>query len=108
MKTWQRAQADVTVPEEWKKTVLSKIFEQYLPSRIYNVDETALFYHATPEGSLTFAKAQLIVSKKAMDCMTLLCCTNMSEDDKHPLLIGKSKKLLLQGKLMSTNSRFIR
>ena len=51
-------------------------------------------YSATPDGSLTFAKAQLIGSKKAMDCMTVLCCANLFKDDKCLLLkIRKSKKL---------------
>ena len=75
-----------------------------MPSRIYNADKTVLVYCATPDESLTFAKAQLIGSKNAMDCMTVLCCANMSGDDKCPLLnIGKSKNLTVLRELMLMN-----
>ena len=76
-----------------EKTTVPKIFEDYLPGRIYNANKTVLFYHATSDGSLTLANTLLIGSKKAMDCMTVLCCANLSGDDKRPLLImEKSKK----------------
>ena len=34
-----------------KKTTLPNVIEEYLSSRIYNADETAMFYHAVPDGS---------------------------------------------------------
>ena len=81
----------------WKLTSGSIVFPQllreYKPDDIYNADETGLYYRATPDGSLCYAYQQLSGSKKAMDRVTILCCANMSGNDKVKLLvIGKSKK----------------
>lgn len=49
---------------------------------------------ANPDGSLCYAYEQLSGSKKSMDCITVLCCINITGKDKVKLLmIGKSKKL---------------
>jgi hypothetical protein len=42
-------------------------------------------------GSLSYKNA-LFGSKKAVDCVTVLCCSSMSQTDKHMLVIGKRAK----------------
>jgi hypothetical protein len=60
---------------------------------IYSVDEAGLFYRDTPDGSLSYKHATRSGSKKAMDCVRTLCCSNMSENDKwNVLVIGKRAK----------------
>lgn len=74
-------------------SILPELLLEYNPANIYNTDETGLYYHATPDGSLCYAYEQLSGSKKAMDCITVLWCANMSGSNKCKLLvIGKSKK----------------
>jgi hypothetical protein len=47
----------------------------------------------TPDGSLCYKHVKLLASKKAMNRITVLCCSNMSGTDKKKLLvIGKSAK----------------
>ena len=42
---------------------------------------------------VTLTYEQLCGSKKALDCVTVLCCVNMTGKDKAKLvMIGKSKK----------------
>ncbi|KFM74814.1 Copia protein, partial [Stegodyphus mimosarum] len=60
---------------------------------IYNADETGLYYHVTADSSLSYKHIALSGSKKAMDSITILCCSNMSGTDKRKLLvIGKGTK----------------
>ena len=79
--------------EKWMSIVFPQLLREYKPNDIYNADETRLYYRATPDGSLCYAYQQLSGSMKAMDRVTILCCANMSGNDKVKLLvIGKSKK----------------
>ena len=79
--------------ETWMSIVFPQLLREYKPDDIYNADETGLYYRATPDGSLIYVYQQLSGSKKGMDRVTILCCANMSGNDKVKLLvIGKSKK----------------
>ena len=70
------------------------MLQKFRPEDSYNADETGLFYRATPNGSLVYQYEELSGSKKAMDCVTVLCCSNMLKPDKRKLLvIRKSVKL---------------
>jgi hypothetical protein len=71
-----------------------ELLKKYCADDIYSVDETGLFYRAMPDGSLCYKHVKLLGSKKAVDRITVLCCSNMSGTDKKKLLvIGKSAKL---------------
>lgn len=88
----EKADADAVSAEKFKEE-FQDLVKGYDPKDIYNADETGLFYRATPNGSLTFKKENLIGSKTAMDRVTLLVCSNMDGSDKVPLLaIGKSAR----------------
>ena len=89
----EKESADGAGAEDWKSTKLPEIHEKFQADDIYNADETGLYYRATPDGSLSYSYAALSGSKKAMDRVTVLCCSNMSGTDKRKLVvIGKSAK----------------
>lgn len=70
---------------------LETILRKYSPMNIYNADETALFYKLTPEKTLEFKNVSCQGGKRSKERLTVLVCSNMSGDDKVPLLvIGKS------------------
>ena len=51
------------------------------------------FIIASPDGSICHTKDKLTGSKKAMDRVTVLCCTNILRTDKqNHLVIGNSKR----------------
>ena len=88
----EKASADFASAEQWKLR-LSSLLQKFRSEDIYNADETGLFYRATPNGSLVYKYEALSGSKKAMDRVTVLCCSNMLGTDKRKLLvIGKSVK----------------
>lgn len=84
--------ADTLASENFKSN-FPEITDGWDPENIYNADETGIFFRATPDGSLVFKKDKLFGSKKALDRMTVLLCSNMDGSHKLPLLvIGKSAK----------------
>ena len=89
----EKRSADAVGAEEWMKTtsILPSLMEKFAPEDIYNGDECALFYRATPNGSLCFKKEHLTGSKKAMDRVSLFVCSNLTGSNKEKLLvIGRS------------------
>ena len=46
--------------------------------RFYNADETGLYYRATPDGSLCYCHDKLCGSKKEMEKITVLSCSNLT------------------------------
>jgi hypothetical protein len=88
----EKDSADVCA-EEWKSKKVPELLQKFYADDIYSADETGLFYRVTPDGSLCYNHVQLLGSKKVMDRITVLCCSNMSRTDKKKLLvIGKSAK----------------
>ena len=87
----EKGSADIKSTEEWTSTILPGSLEGYWPNEVYNADETGLYYRATPDGSLCYCHKKLSVSKKAMERITVLCCSNLTGSDKYKfLVIGKS------------------
>jgi hypothetical protein len=77
----------------WKSKKAPELLKKFCADDLYSADETGLFYRATPDGSLCCKHVKLLGSKKAMDCITVLCCSNVSGTDKKKLLVtGKSAK----------------
>jgi hypothetical protein len=65
----------------------AKLALEFFADDIYTVDETGLFYHAMPDCSLSYKHATVSGSKKAIDRVTVLCCSNMTGTDKWKLLV---------------------
>jgi hypothetical protein len=49
--------SDAGSAEKWKSTKLPNLLQKFCADDIYNADETGLFYHATPDGSLSYKHA---------------------------------------------------
>ncbi|KAK9703131.1 hypothetical protein QE152_g29476 [Popillia japonica] len=45
----EKASANLESAEDWKLTKLPELLQTYSADNIYNADETALFYGATPD-----------------------------------------------------------
>ena len=87
----EKRSADIKSAEEWTSTILPGLLEEYRPNEVYNADETGLYYRATPDGSLCYCHEKLSGSKKAMERITVPCCSNPTGTEKCKLLvIGKS------------------
>lgn len=74
----EKSSADNVSSEQWRNTKMPALLENFCADDIYNVDETGLYYRATPDGSLCYKHTALSGYKKAMDRITVLCCANMS------------------------------
>ena len=73
----EKGSADIKSAEEWTSTILPGLLEEYRPNEVYNADETGLYYRATPDGSLCYCHEKLSGSKKAMEKIPVLCCSNL-------------------------------
>ena len=85
--------ADAVSTEQWKSTKLPNFFQKFFADNICSADETGLFHHAT---LVSYKHATLYGSKKAMDHVNMLCCSNMSQID--------TRKLWLLGKMLSLDA----
>ena len=91
--SWIEWKYNIKRAEEWASTVLPGLLEEYRPNEVYNADETGLYYRATPDGSFCYCHEKLSGPKKAMERITVLCCSNLTGTDKCKLLvIGKSPR----------------
>jgi hypothetical protein len=68
--------------EQWESTKL--LLQKICADDIYS----ALFYHAMPDNFLNYKHTTLFGSKKAVDCITVLCCSNISGTDKQKLFVS--------------------
>ena len=83
----EKGSTDIKSAEEWTSTILPGLLEEYRPSEVYNADETGLYYRATPDGSLCYCHEKLSGSKKALERITVLWCSNQTGTDKCKLLV---------------------
>jgi hypothetical protein len=89
----EKGSDDAVSAEQWKSTKLPDLLRKFWADGIYDANETGSFYRAMPDGSLCHKPATLFGSKKAMDCETVLRCSNMSGNEKLKLLVtGKKAK----------------
>jgi hypothetical protein len=97
--------ADAVSDEKWKSTKLPNLLQKCCVDDIYNADETGLFYPVMPDRFLSYKHTTLSGSKKAMDCVTVLCCSSMTGTDKwKTLVIGKRAKHWCFREIVSTKT----
>jgi len=78
-----------SLPEE--RTKLRRILGQYTLDRIYNIDETGLFYRMSP--NQTLSTSPVLGQKKDKTRITVLLSTNVIGTDKlTPWVIGNAKR----------------
>lgn len=78
--------------DAWSRR-LSELLKAYSPKDIYNADKTGLFFKLSPDKTLEFKNVSCQGGKCSKECLTILVCTNMTGDNKLPLLvIGKAAR----------------
>ena len=88
----EKQDADIPAAENWLKTSWKTVAETYNPEDIFNTDETALYYRATPDHCMVLKNSSASAGKKLKDRITVLLTCNMTGTIKlKPLVIGKSK-----------------
>jgi hypothetical protein len=73
-----RDSVDTESAEQWKSTKLPNLLQEFCTDNICNDDETSLFCHVKPDGSLSYRHATLSDSQKEMDRVNIFCCSNRS------------------------------
>ncbi len=87
----QAGLVDTDVTENYVNRVLPKLIENYEAKDIFNADETALFYKATPEKTLYYKQLPANHVKTEKERLSMLFCANMDGSEKlKPVLIGKA------------------
>lgn len=88
----EKQDADDVGAESWVTDVLPGIIKDYIPSNIFNVDETGLYWKAIPDGTFSFKTSEVSGAKVSKDRITVVLAANMDGSEKlEPLVIGKSK-----------------
>lgn len=71
---------------------LPSLVEGYAKRDIFNLVETALFYHALPDNTLTIRGEDCRGGRHSSERITVLLCANMEGEFVPPLVIGKSSQ----------------
>ena len=78
----------------WYDEVLPNILQLFQLKHIFNMDEAGLFWKLLPDTTHTFKDRRCVGGKKSKERITILIGSNMSGDEKLPILvIGKFAKL---------------
>jgi len=81
--------SDETI-QRWTTEQLPKILSGWVPSQVYNCDETGLFFKMLPNRTLATKGEDVHGSKKSKERVTLMFCVNADGSDKIKLtMIGK-------------------
>jgi hypothetical protein len=88
----EKDDSDVLGAETWLEQKWPSISARYSPEHIYNLDETALYYRATPDTCMMFKNSEAYGgAKKLKDRLSVLLLCNMTGSVKvKPLVIGKA------------------
>jgi hypothetical protein len=84
----EKDSADAASAEQGKSTKLPNLLQKFCTDNIYNANETGLFYHAFSDSSLSHNHTTLSGSKKSVDPVSVLCCSNMSGTELILLIIS--------------------
>ena len=85
----EKRAADTEGAESWTSQILTSIVEGYEPHNIFNVDESGLFYKATPTGSLVDKGEEHSGIKIRRERLTFLMIVSQSGTEKEIIIIGK-------------------
>lgn len=82
---------DGNVVSEWNKK-LETLCEGYEEKDIYNCDETALFFRALPDKTMTLKGEKCSGGKLNKERLTVMLAVNMIGEFEEPFIIGKAAK----------------
>lgn len=88
----EKLAADEPSASYWITHVLPEFLEQYDEKDIFNADESALFYKASPSGTMAYKGQRPSGMKVNKNRITLLFLCNMDGSEKEVISIGKSKQ----------------
>jgi hypothetical protein len=86
------ADANAEAAEDWIKNELPKIREKYPDSRIYNVDQSCLFWRALPNRTLAFKSDLVAGSGSSKKRITFQLCASVDGKKRRMLIVGNSAK----------------
>nr|XP_054919021.1 tigger transposable element-derived protein 4-like [Dermacentor andersoni] len=89
----ERGAVNEDVANNWKNAQLLEHIAAYDPNDIFKADETALFFKALPDKTVTMKGDPCIGSKRSKERVTILLAANMTGTECWPLVvIGKAQK----------------
>lgn len=89
----ERGEVDEQVVKDWQNVQLKEHVAAYDPNDVFNADETALFFKALPDKTITFKGDPCTGGKRSKERVTVLLAANMTGTERLPLLvIGKALK----------------
>jgi transposase len=86
------ADADAEAAENWIKNELPKIREKYPGSRIYNVDQSCIFWRALPNRTLAYKSDLVAGSGSSKKRVTFQLCASVDGKKRRMLIVGNSAK----------------
>ena len=87
----QAGLVDTTVTENYVHHILPKLIEKYKAKDIFNADETALFFKATPDKTLYYKNLAANHVKVEKERLSLLLCANMDGSEKLKPVLAKQQ-----------------
>lgn len=89
----EKRSSDFSAANHWTAEKVPEILAEYVPSNIFNADETGLYFKGLPDRGHVLASEKAEGCKVPKDRVTILVCANMDGSEKRRLLmIGKSKR----------------
>lgn len=86
----EKGAVDKSVVRDWRSGLSARL-STYEPCNIFNADETALFFKALPDKTITFKGDPCVGGKRSKERVTVLLAANMTGTERLPLLvIGKA------------------
>ncbi len=93
MEHGEKRSSDFSAANYWTAEKVPEILAEYVPSNIFNADETGLYFKGLPNRGHVLASEKAEGCKVPKDRVTILVCANMDGSEKRRLLmIGKSKR----------------
>jgi hypothetical protein len=87
----EAGRVDQITVDDWISR-LQSVLEDYTPERIYNADETALFFNMLPDKSLCLRGEKCTSGKASKGRLTIFLYCSMAGDKEKPRVIGKSAR----------------
>lgn len=87
----ESASVSLETVDEWKGR-LPSLLEDYKAENVFNLDETGLFFRATPDRSLAVKGSDCHGGKRSKDRLTVALACSMTGEVLKPLVIGRAAK----------------
>ncbi len=89
----ESASVDLDKVNTWRRDVLAQIRANYKPEDTFNADETAIFWKALPNKTLTFKGRKCKGGKQCKERITALCAASMTGKSIYNLISFDRRKV---------------